>query len=282
MPGSSATVGLNSFWGTAGDPYGSPVVPLGLPGATPTTTEDVQQILGPGLEINGAPAIPGYGYDRFESWSGQGIADIEAGARYQYFKNERWQHAFTGAVRFPTGRKDDPDNLTDFAFGQNSYALLFRSNHDFLGYKDWLFNATLKYDWVLPKEETRRIPAAVDTPITSNKEKVDINIGNRVELDLTAKYSFSPEWSVAARYRASKKWKDDVDGNMGFQYSSLEDESDRTSQIYQLYLIYSWLDKYIRTGQGFPVEAAISYRDRFAGKNALASRYFEGRVRLYF
>ena len=87
---------------------------------------------------------------------------------------------------------------------------------------------------------------------------------------------------MAARYRASKKWKDDVDGNMGFQYSSLEDESDRTSQIYQLYLIYSWLDKYIRTGQGFPVEAAISYRDRFAGKNTLASRYFEGRVRLYF
>lgn len=281
-PGSSATVGFNPLFGTPGDPIGAPVAPLAV-GAAPATTEDVQQILGPGLAINGAPAVPGFGYKRFGTWEGNGFADIEAGARYQYKKSKRWRHAFTGALRFPTGRDDDPDDLVDFRFGQGAYALLFRSNHDYIGLENWLFNVTLKYDLVLPHSEVRRVPADPNLPITQNKEDVDIDVGDRIELDLLAQYKFTPEWSMAGRYRYAKKWEDDVDGNMGFSYSALEEESDRTGNIYQIYLAYSTVEKYRNKQARFPVDAAISYRDRFAGSNnALHSQYVELRFRLYF
>ena len=56
--------------------------------------------------------------------------DLEIGGRWQYFRNETWKLAFTGGVRLPTGRKDDPENLGDVGFGTGAYALLFRLNQD--------------------------------------------------------------------------------------------------------------------------------------------------------
>jgi hypothetical protein len=279
---SSATVGLNPLWGTASDPFGSPLVPLAL-GGTPVTTEDIQQILGPGLSINGQPAVPGFGYGRFETWQGEGLSDIELGARYQYAKSEQWRHAFTGGVRLPTGEVDDPDNLVDFPFGTGAYALLFRSHHDYTGLENWLFNLTLRYDLYLPSEETKRVIDDPNLPLTTNKEKVDIDIGDRFEMDLLAKYNFTPVWSVTARYRYSAKLEDDVDGDLGYNYSALEEETARTEQVYQIYLSYSNLEKFRNKKARIPLEASISYRDRFAGSNnALDSQYLQAALRVYF
>jgi hypothetical protein len=121
-PGSSANVGLNPFFGKLGQP---PLLPLAR-GGVPFTTEDVQQFLGPGL-----PGIPGFGFKRFESFSDHGLGDMEAGFRYQYLRTDAWLWAFGGGARFPTGRVDDPDNLTDSGFGSGACALLFRFNHDY-------------------------------------------------------------------------------------------------------------------------------------------------------
>src|SRR5215831_14977856 len=116
---SGATVGKNAALNT--------LAPLRLPGTKPLTTEDVQALLGKGLDINGDGTvdIPGFGFKRFETWSDDGFGDLEAGFRYQYLKTTNWRLALTSGVRFPTGQVDDPDNLVDVAFGAGAYALLF-------------------------------------------------------------------------------------------------------------------------------------------------------------
>ena len=121
-PGSSANVGLNPFFGRPGQP---PLAPLAR-GGVPFTTENVQQLIGPGL-----PGIPGLGFKRFDSFSDHGPGDLEVGFRYQYLRTDAWLLAFSGGARFPTGSVDDPDNLTDYGFGSGAYALLFRFNHDY-------------------------------------------------------------------------------------------------------------------------------------------------------
>ena len=65
----AATLGLNADHGTMADPYGgmAPLIPIGL-GGIPVSANDVQNILGAGLTINGAPAIPGFGYDPVATW----------------------------------------------------------------------------------------------------------------------------------------------------------------------------------------------------------------------
>lgn len=280
-PGSSATVGLNPLYGTPQDPFKSPFIPLQL-GGKPLTTEDIQNILGPGLSINGKPAVKGFGYKPFESWSGNGISDIEVGARYQYFKNEDWRHAFTGAVILPTGRVDDPDNLADYGFGTGAYILRFYSNHDYLGLKDWFFNVTLKYDLVLPEEEELRVISDVNQPLTYNKEEIDRNIGDAVEFDATAAYQLTPAASISARYRYTYKWQDSIDGSQGFNYAALEEDTNAMSQTYEIMFKYSTLPEYIQTKTGIPWSFSFGYRDRFAGENTLKSEFVKMILQVYF
>jgi len=293
-PGTSANVGKNPFFAC-----GSAVCPLLVPGTSRFTTEDVQQLLGRGLDVNGDGSIdiPGFNFKRFKSWTGNALSDIEAGLRYQYFRNDDWRLAFTGGVRFPTGRVDDPDNLTDYGFGAGAYALLFRLNNDFLVSNLWktkaaskseqvpgdigavqagdlVLNGTFRYDLVLPDHEKKRVPSNVNQPITLNKEKVKRDLGDFFEYEISAKYGLAKGLNTSALYKYGFKLKNRVSGDLDFFYKSLEDETKATSHIYNLELSYSTLPLYLEKKFPLPISAALSYRNRFAGSdNLLRSQY---------
>jgi len=282
----NATVGKNPLYGTPGDPFGglAPLVPIAL-GGTPLTTEDIQSLLGGGLDINGDSSIdvPGFGFKRFESWSDQGFGDIEAGLKYQYYQSENWRLALTGGIRFPTGNMDDPDNLVDLGFGSGAWALLFKSHNDYTGIKNLVLDVTFSYDLYLPDEQTLRVPDDVNHPITANKEKVSRNLGDIFMLDASAKYQFLKGSFVFLDYKYGYSWKDSVSGNMGFAYQSLEDETDWTEQVIEVGLAYSTVPLYVEKKFPVPLNASLAYRNRFAGSNnVFKSEYIALALQLYF
>ncbi len=129
-PGSSANVGLST--GPVGPCGSAPVRPLFIPGTTipcPNTrrftTEDVQQLLGPGL-----PGVPGFGFKRIRDFTADGLGDITAVLKYQYLRTEDWRLAASVGARLPTGRQDDPDSLVDIPWSPGNYAVLLRLHHD--------------------------------------------------------------------------------------------------------------------------------------------------------
>lgn len=274
---SAATVGKN--------PAINSLVPLIVPGTTPLTAEDVKSLLGAGLDINGDGVIdlPGYGYEPFETWSGNDIGDIEVGFKYQYHKAESWRCAFTGGVRLPTGKVDDPDNLVDSEFGRGASALLFQAQNDYAGFKNLALNFTLRYDLVLPDHQTLRVPESVDLPITANKENVSRNIGDKVQVEVSGKYEITPGWKISLLYNFWSKTKDQVDGDLGFAYESLEDETDTTSHVYIVGLSYSTLPLFTENKFPLPLTVSLAWRDRFAGSNnALDASYLQLGLEVFF
>jgi hypothetical protein len=290
-PGSSANVGLNPFFGRPQQP---PLIPLAR-GGVPLTTEDVQQLLGPGL-----PGIPGFGFQRFGSFSDHGIGDLEAGFRYQYLRTDAWLSAFTGGARFPTGRVDDPDNLTDYAFGSGAYALLFRVHNDFALSSLWkgtqdaaaeealggrapgtapgtvILNSTIRYDLVLPDKQVVRVPDNVNNPLTANKENVSRDLGDIVEFELSAKYNVLTGFTFSPLYKYGFKLRDHVSGKKGFAYGSLAEESASTEHIFIVTIAYSTFPLYLQKKFPLPVTTSLSYRNRFAGSNNVFKSQYIG------
>ena len=271
---SSANTGKNTaFDPLAYDPNDLltyPLIPIAF-GGERLSTEDMQNFLGAGLDVNdnGTIDIPGFGYKRFETWSGSGISDIEVGARYQYMKTEDWRLAFTGGVRLPTGDVDDPDNLVDLGFGSGAYALLFRFNNDYLGIKNLVLNATFRYDLVLPDKEVKRVPRSVDQPITSadNKEKVDRDLGDSIELEASASYEFLKGFDFSVLYKYGHGFKDDISGNKGLDYGSLEEETNWTSHLLTAGFSYSTIHLFKAKRFPLPLIVSIEYKNLFAGSN---------------
>ena len=285
-PGSSANVGRNPRLGQPGQP---PLIPLAA-GGIPLTEEDVQQLLGPGL-----PGVPGFGFERFETISVEGFGDLEASFKYQYLRTEDWRGVFGGGVRFPTGEVDDPDNLVDFSLGSGAYALLFRFYTDYILSHLWTgpqppaspgeltLNGTFRYDLVLPDKQVRRVPDDVNNPLTTNKENVSRDLGDRFEFEASARYVPFRDWFLTGLYRYGFKLEDRVSGTKGFNYESLEKETARTEHIVIAALSYSTVGAYQGKRFPIPVIATVYYRNRFAGSNnAFRSQYIGLYLQVFF
>ena len=285
-----ATFGKNPLFGIAPPPLGAvPLAPLGLPLPPPfsverLTTQDAQDLIGKGLDVNGDGNvdIEGFGFDPIKSWSRRGISDMEGGVRYQYYKSDNWRLAVTGAMRFPTGREDDPDSLVDYPFGTGAWAALVRLHQDYIGTKNLLLSASLKYDLYFPDHKVVRVPDDVNQPLTRNKERVKRDIGDIFEFEANAAYRFTESFGAYLNYRFGYKWKDDISGDMGFAYDTLEVESNFKEHVYFVGLYYSTIPKFIAKQFPLPLTVFAGYRNRFAGENLLKSEYWNIGLSVFF
>lgn len=280
----NANVGKNTGFDPTQAPSASnpPLIPL-LAGGIPLTTQDVQNMLGGGLFINGGQATAGFGFKPIASWSGSGMGDMEIGGRYQYLKTKDLRLAFTGGIRLPTGEKDDPDSLVDIAAGDGAYGILFRLNNDYTGVKNLLVNLSLRYDWMLPSRQTKRVPDSPNQPITANKEKVRIDMGDIFEFETSASYEFLNGVSGSLLYRYAEKPQDRVSGSRGFAYGALQAETDWTEHIGIAGLTYSSIPRFMEKKASVPYTVTLSYKNRFAGSNNLfKSQYLILGASVYF
>ncbi len=276
---------LNTTHATVGkNPSFNSLTPLSVPGTVRLTTNDAQHLIGKGLDINGDGKIDikGLGFKPVTTWSGKGFADIELGGKYQYLKTDNYQLAFIGGLRLPTGEVDDPDNLQDIAIGNGAYALLFYFNNDYIGFKNLLLNATLRYEVVLPHHERLRIPDNVHQPLTPNIENVERKLGDAIELETSGTYALSEGFTFSLLYRFGYKLRDTVSGDLGFNYESRESETRTRQHVGIASLCYSTIPLFQAKQFPFPLTASVSYRNRFAGANILKSQYISAALAVYF
>ena len=176
-----------------------------------------------------------YGYSPIESWSGQGIGDIELGGKYRFFLEESSSFAMTGGLRIPTGRADDPDDLTDVAWSYGNYALLLRLHYDYKVSNLWskrpsqlhqivpapgdvIFNTTFRYDYMLPDKKVKRVGDTPDQVFTNNREEVSRKLGDIFNIEVSGKYQITRNIAFSALYTYGFKLKDEISGSMGYNY----------------------------------------------------------------
>jgi hypothetical protein len=251
-PDSSANVGLRTGPGLGPCALPVAVLPLACPNTRPFTTEDVQQLLGPGL-----PGIPGFGFKRVKDFSDNGLGDITLGLKYQYLRTDDWRLAATAGIRFPTGRQDDPDDLADVYWSTGAYALLVRLHHDYL--LSHLWNGRT----LAPDEETIRTgePNALPT----QRARVDRDLGDKFEAEFEARYALWLGFSLVGLYKYGHKLEDRIAGPTGFPNHLAEQDTDATEHIYIVRVNYSTLPLYREHRFPMPLNLSLSYRDRFAG-----------------
>jgi hypothetical protein len=268
LDNTTATVGLNP-----GVPGG--VAPLFVPDTVPATEGDIQNLL-----------KSEFGFKRVEDWDRQGFSDIELGYRYQYFKSDNWRLAFTNTVVVPTGETDDPDSLVDFPFGSGTWGLTFYTNNDYIGLKKFglEFNASFRYWYFFPDTEYLRVPESVDQPIAppENKERVDRKIGDEYRLDLEGRYEFIEGWTFSLFYRHLRKKRNQISGDRGLAYETLQKETNEKEHQYRIGLAYSTIPMFLKKEFPVPMSVKLYYRKRFAAENLLKSDYIGLDAVIYF
>lgn len=284
----SANVGLNPLNGECCIPVAA--------GGQPMEVDDVQELV-----------TSDFGFSEIDSWSRDGIGDTELGAKYRFYLQSQSALAMSGGIRIPSGYEDDADKLNDVAWSYGNYALLLRLHYDYLLSDLWsngksrlhqqlpvpgdlVLNLTLRYDYMLPDEKTMRIGDSPDQVLTPNRERVDRELGDIYNIEVSASYQASAEFSLALTYTYSGKFKDDIDGDMGFNYASLEDDTDSHQQIVIVEASYSTLAAFAAQQSRLPMEFSLAYRERFDGEGpssgqanpVLYTRWWVAGIKVFF
>lgn len=259
---SNANVGNNSA-----QACGAPICPLSVPGTVPLTTEDAQNLL-----------QQGFGMKPVESWRDQGLGDLDAGMKYQYFRSESWRLAFTGGVRFPTGEYVDQDSLVAEGFGSGTYALLFRFHQDYtrqpegigkkLGIPDpgaFTVNTTFRYALYLPDHQELRV-CGVHVPLCPTKENVKRDLGDVAEFEISGGFGLPLKGlSFSPRYTYTHGFKNHYKG-----HSALADETNFEVHRYAVGLSYSTIPLFVEKRFPLPLNAGITYSSIFRANNNTA------------
>lgn len=279
LDSSGATIGFNPAGPGGFAPLTGPLASF-FPGTQQPTIEDIQDIL------------VSRGFKRVASESNQGLGDIEAGGRYQYFKSENWRLAFTGGARFPTANEDDPDDLVDNTLGYGGeYAILARLNQDFiyqkpgvtkeLGVPDagsFFINTTFRYDYFIRDKQELRV-CDIHTPICPDKDNVTRKIGDIVEAELSANIGLLTGFYITPLYKYGHKFKDHYSkGN-----DVLSPETDYNEHIAKVGLSYTTLPLFMKKQFPVPLTGTIFYKERFAGdNNNFNSKYIGAVLQAFF
>jgi hypothetical protein len=260
----SANVGLNPTTGTC-------CIPISA-GGLPMDTDDVQRLIS-----------SEYGFNKIETWKKEGIGDIELGMKYQLFVENRSAFAITSGLRIPAGHEDDADALNDVPWSYGNYAVLLRLHYDYFISDLWnpkpkrvyqgvpsagdvIFNLTFRYDYMLADKKWMRIGDSPGQTFTNNREKVSRKLGDLFNIEVSGKYQMTRALALTGLYTYGFKLKDDISGNMGYNYESLEAYTDSSQHVIVVGASYSTLAAYSEKQFSLPMQIDIAFRNRFAGK----------------
>ena len=165
------------------------------------------------------------GYGNTACWKGKrlypgtleskGLGDIMLGLKQQVYKNDWTRVAYATGLRLPTGKKDDPDNLTDISLGDGQYDLglwlywdIIFSNHFFLNFHT---RTEYQFESEYKKPVNPTVAYLLDDSDAGGTYKKTPGMYHYFEIEPQWSYfngRFSPSFIIIGSYKS----KDDYEG----------------------------------------------------------------------
>jgi len=221
------------------------------------------------------------GYRELEDWEGRGIGDVTLAAKHRAFDNGLFAFASTTGVVLPTGRVDNPDILTDLAFGDGQWDVFGQLITDESLGGGFLVNQHAKYTAQLPGRKVVR-EATFDEAIEVQQKNTRFKLGDKI--DAGASLQWTPRFGLISGigYTYFKKYGDrytDVDADAK---AKLQDETDQESHNREAVLGYSTVPHYQSGAFGLPVELKLTYTSPISSKNLPVSDLYQVDFNLFF
>ncbi len=221
------------------------------------------------------------GYEPIQNWSGSGIGDMTLAAKYRFFEAKRIASATTFGVTAPSGKKDDPDSLTDVGFGDGSWDTFAQISFDQpLGSWQFFMNEFTKYTvQFADQKEVRMITE--DDPIADSKRTVRYKLGDKFDAGWSLQYEPSFGLVTGTGYSYFKKFDDSYYG-AGISKDTLEKGTEQEAHIAEAMIGYSGVPAYLRGSIPAPFMVTLAYKKQLKSRNMPISDLAEFDFHLFF
>ena len=221
------------------------------------------------------------GYQSLGSWENQGIGDMTLAAKYLAIDQEHFKFAISGGLVFPTGRKDDPDNLVDLPFGDGQGDAFIGLVFDQPLTSGFFLNEFFKYTYQSPGEKPMRIKTTQESLEVPVKE-TQFKLGDKWELMTSVQYEGSSGLQAGLGWQYQHKWRDRILSRDLTDVGELEKDSSLYSRYQMMMLGYSTVSAYQKGEFLAPLMVSLEYQKQYAGKNIPITHFTQLNLKLYF
>lgn len=239
-----------------------------------------------GLKLNDAVGrlnakLRDHGFHELNEWEATGLGDITIAAKARVFEAGPVALATTGGVVAPTGRTDDPDILTDIAFGDGQWDIFGQLAADQELPFGFGLNQYAKYTAQLPSDKTVRA-ATKDESIEVGKTRTRFKLGDKVDGGASLQYAalLGPVAGVGATY--FRKVGDVYRGVDPDVKAKLEDETDQEAVNTEFKVGYSTLALYQAKRFAIPFEISATYLKQVASRHMPVTDIAQFDLNLFF
>lgn len=221
-------------------------------------------------------------YQAFSKWSDTGIGDMSLLAKYLALDNSYFQLALSAGITAPTGRKDDPNILTDLAFGDGQWDLFSQ-----ITTQQWLssqltLSQFVKYTYQAPDRKDVRLKTFEET-IEVELDSLDYKLGDKVDGGLAIQYEQPlTGFEVGLGFLAFRKFGDSYTTNDFEAKKELQRATDQNANYWQTKLGYSTVEAFRRGDFALPLMASIEYRKQMKSRNVPITDFTQVEIRLFF
>jgi hypothetical protein len=201
-------------------------------------------------------------------------------AKHLFYKREHLASAVTAGAVLPTGRTDDPDNLTDLPFGDGQTDYFAGVIVDEPVAHGLFFNQYLKYIYQSPSRKTIRLKTDAE-PIEVPKQKVGYKLGDKVEAGVSIQSE--PDFGLIAGLGADvqRKYMDRYDTEADVR-KEIEKETDQQAYYGSARLGYSTVPAFSRGEFKVPANVSIEYRRPLQSRFTPAADLTQIDLNIYF
>lgn len=220
-------------------------------------------------------------YKALQDWSGTGLGDATIAAKYRALAVGPLSIATTGGVVAPTGQTDDPNILTDVAFGDGQWDTFGQIAVDESLPFSFTLNQYAKYTAQLPGQKKVREVTA-DEKIDVSEKSTSFKLGDRVDSGFSI--TWEPRFGLVAGVGTgfTHKFADVYGGIEEASKSELEKNTDSSARTAEWMLGYSTVPLYQDGLTPIPFEIRLSETKILASRNTPVTDLFQIDVNLFF
>jgi hypothetical protein len=224
-------------------------------------------------KLNNAPRelnskLVANGYKPLGEWSGTGLGDATLLAKYAPVRLKHFAVALGGGVNAPTGRRDDPDILTDVAFGDGQWDLVGQLILDQPLNRYFFVNQYVQYTNQLPGRKDMRLKRS-NEELEVDTESVQFKLGDKVDAGVSLQYEGYEGVFAGVGYNVARKFAD------RYYLASVYHDEERVAEARteqqasdaEFGLGFSTINAYQRGTFAVPFETTVSYKKHLKSKN---------------
>lgn len=210
------------------------------------------------------------------------LGDLNIASLIEFAKQENRSGQYKLILTLPTGKGNDPDDLTDIAaFGYTAIENQLTANYLFGRLQ---LAAKTGYRYTLPDRVVRRVPTKEgDTlPGIETKQTVERSTGGAMFGGGSLTYRFSDAFNVGVGIERTIKDADRYSGSSTGRYDLLAKSTNAETDRMRVGFIYSTIESFMAGASPLPSMIAYEFSDTIRGVNTERMTVHEIWLQLFF